>query len=123
MKTLDDALSTPGVIEPGTYILPGDNRFVHLRKDEDCLKVDGYLVVAELRRIADHLDPQADNVAAIRAEARREALEEAAKVADGWLKLCRGVSIDVVSAETYAVSAVEDIADNIRALIEQEPTS
>jgi hypothetical protein len=123
-KTLDDALSAPGVIPEGRYRMEeGFDIFSHIGGDKNEVRLNGRFVPEELRRIADHLDPQADNVAAIRAEARREALEEAAKVADGWLKLCRGVSIDVVSAETYAVSAVEDIADNIRALIEQEPTS
>jgi hypothetical protein len=170
VKTLDDALSTPGVIPEGRYRMEeGFDIFSHIGGDKNEVRLKGRFVPEELRRIADCLDPQAVNVAAIRAEARREAfaeaeaqhlanregyevfcraigmepdsyeviahqvnakiarvrreaLEEAANVCDGWLKFTEGVSITVVAAETYAADAVKDIADNIRALIEQEPT-
>jgi hypothetical protein len=61
--------------------------------------------------------------AAIRAEARREALEEAAKVCDGWAESHgRGAPIQFTPAREFATDAVNDCADNIRALIGKEPT-
>ena len=48
--------------------------------------------------------------------ARDEALEEAAKVADEWVRQCGNREIKHVAAQKYATDAVMDIADNIRAL-------
>jgi hypothetical protein len=57
MKTLDDALSTPGVIEPDTYEVDGD--YVFLNTLPPGATIDGTVSAKTLRRIADHLDPQA----------------------------------------------------------------
>jgi hypothetical protein len=55
-KTLDDALSTPG-IEPETYEIDGE--FVYLASTEPGILIDGIVTAKTLRAIADHLEPQA----------------------------------------------------------------
>ncbi len=51
-------------------------------------------------------------------ERRAAALEEAAKVAAGWLEAFGSVDIDFVTPRQYAVDAVRDIEAAIRALKE-----
>lgn len=46
--------------------------------------------------------------------ARDEALEEAAKVADGWLEVFGAADPEFISAKTFAGDAVRDIAEAIR---------
>jgi hypothetical protein len=179
-KTLDDALSTPGVIEPDTYEVDGD--YVFLNTLPPGATIDGTVSAKTLRRIADHLDPQAVAVsecwkpiaahdkntyehflgrsklgayfvfrwdgekyisiptgmfvmpdeflslkgigggrteAAVRAEARREALEEAAKVAEAF----SSHPFDVPSREEGSahILIAAAITNAIRALIEKVP--
>ncbi len=115
MKTLDDALSTPGVIPEGRYRMEeGFDIFSHIGGDKNEVRLKGRFVPEELRRIADHLDPQADNVAAIRAEARREALESV-------LKARTQVKFDPATGET--VISTDDLRVLVSALIGKEPTN
>jgi hypothetical protein len=61
MKTLDGALSTPGVIPEGRYRMEeGFDIFSHIGGDKNEVRLKGRFVPEELRRIADHLDPQPD---------------------------------------------------------------
>ena len=116
MKTLDDALSAPGVIPDDEYGLSDNNpkgvsAFIGSQSGIH-VRLDGCYHPFDLRRIADHLDPQADNVAAIRAEARRAALEEAARLVDG-----------LADSDSIATDArIYETASAIRALIGKEPT-
>lgn len=45
-----------------------------------------------------------------------DALEAAAKIADGWLAQFGGVRPEIVTAQNWANGAVRDIADQIRKL-------
>lgn len=57
MKTLDDALNTPGVIEIDTYDI--DDELVYLASSKPGVCIDGVVTARTLRRIADHIDPPA----------------------------------------------------------------
>lgn len=57
MKTLDDALKTPGVIRYQNYNEAIDQE-VFIDGDHEDVRIDGTFTSDQLRRIADHLDPQ-----------------------------------------------------------------
>ncbi len=57
MKTLDDALKTPGVIDPDAYSIGTNDCFFEAK--DGLIMISGYDLTPQiLRRIADHLDPQ-----------------------------------------------------------------
>lgn len=105
VNTLDDALSTPGEVSHGVFDGEiGDISFLAENESGPCagtrygVVLEGALTASELRRIADWLDPQADNVAAIRAEARREAFAEAEAQhlanREGYEAFCRAIGME-----------------------------
>lgn len=108
MKTFDDALKTPGVIPDGRYRMEeGFDVFSHIGGDKNEARLKGRFVPDELRRIANHLDPQPDH-----AEARREALELAAKVAASI-----GRPAGASDGGTYIPGTSAEAAAAIRALM------
>lgn len=119
-KTLDDALNASGPIQYGTYL--GALSYVSIQEGpSEGMKsffVNGIVTPSEIRRIADNLDPQPDNVAAIRAEARREALEEAAKAAENAYVVVEKTEHGEIRRSVGGTAAAD-----IRALIEKEPTA
>ena len=146
MKTLDDALKTPGVIEPDTYEI--DSEFVYLASTEPGVLVDGIVTAQTLRRIADHLDPPATeeprgcplpgacacstatlHIDRIKAEARREALKEAEQKVkqEAHYPICENGKPDLLHCGLHNCPCwvrkelAKDIEAAIRALIEKEP--
>lgn len=140
MKTLDDALKTPGVIEGGAYdtgwAVPWGLFSSVYGCERGGVTLRGRFMPRHLRRIADHLAPPATeeprgcplpgacscstatlHIDRIKAEARREALEEAVKAAE----TCDS-PFNCPSDEQYeAVDLMaRRIADTIRDLIEKE---
>lgn len=59
-------------------------------------------------------NPFGDLIDAVRAQARREALEEAARIADGWVEAFGSREVKYVSATKLATDAMKDVADAIR---------
>ena len=133
MKTFDEALMTPGVIRPDSYNIGAGTVWMHSIGDEIALGGHGF-TPAILRRIADHLDPPATeeprgcplpgacacstatlHIDRIKAEARREALEEAIHaIPAGW---------DAGNGSGTRVITPDEAIAAIRALIEKEPES
>lgn len=64
MKTLEDALSVAVEIPHGRYRLARDP-YALISNEGGCARLDGYYEPSELRRIADHLDPQPDSAPVI----------------------------------------------------------
>lgn len=133
MKTLDDALKVPGVIPEGRYRMEeGFDICSQIGGDKNEVRLKGRFVPEELRRIADHLDPSATeeprgcplpgvcacavatlHIDRIKAEARREALEEAAKAC----------ALLAESFTGHAAAGAFLCSDAVHDLIEQEPTA
>lgn len=103
MKTLEDALKTPGVIEGGVYETAFGGPSIINPLDDDAVDLEGGFTAQDLRLIADHLDPQPDNLAAVRAEA--EAQHRAAM--DGYEAFCRAIGMepDCYEAVAHQVNA------------------
>jgi hypothetical protein len=62
-------------------------------------------------------NPFGDLIDAARAQARREALEEAARIADVWVEAFGSREVTYVSAAQLATDAMKDVADAIRGCI------
>ena len=130
MKTLDDALKTPGVIRPDSYDIGAATVWMHSIGYQVNLGGHGFTPEI-LRRIADHLDPPATeeprgcplqgvcacstatlHIDRVKAEARRAALKEAiSAIPAGW---------DAGNGSGTRVITPDEAAAAIRALIEKE---
>jgi hypothetical protein len=125
-KTLDDALSAPGVIPEGRYRMEeGFDIFSHIGGDKNEVRLKGRFVPEELRRIADHLDPQ--GIAAIRAEARREAFAEAEAQhlanREGYEAFCRAIGMEPDCHEVIAHQVNAKIGRVRREALEEAESS
>jgi hypothetical protein len=90
----------------------------------DSTSADVYSIYADMIDAAPSPDDHPDKAKPVpasqprRADAVRAAtIEECAKIADAWISDFGGVRTKYLNAQNYAVDAVKDIADAIRALL------
>lgn len=106
LRSLAASPSPPAAEWPGEEVLSE----IRLAATVKCLTALGYEnALAKVREIV-------DTASALPPSGWNEGIEAAAKVADQWIGTWQDINPQYVSAQKWAVDAMEDIAENIRAL-------